>query len=54
MMKICGREKTYLIGVYKKSIKLDLKQSEIEEVRKLIVELRNELKKIWTEWRTKK
>lgn len=37
-------EKTYLIGVYKKSVKLDLKKSETEEVRKLIVELRNELK----------
>ncbi len=37
-------KKTYLIGVYKKSVKLDLKKSETEEVRKLIVELRNELK----------
>lgn len=37
-------EKTYLIGVYKKSVKLDLKKRETEEVRKLIVELRNELK----------
>lgn len=31
-------------GVYKKNVKLDLKKSETEGVRKLIVELRNELK----------
>jgi len=37
-------EKTYFIGVYKKNVKLDLKKSETEGVRKLIVELRNELK----------
>ena len=38
-------EKTYLIGAYKKTVKLDLMQRETEEVRKLIIELKNELKK---------
>ena len=38
-------ERTYFIGVYKKNVKLDLTQSETDKVRKLVVELRNELKK---------
>ena len=38
-------ERIYLIGAYKKTVKLDLTKRETEEVRKLIVELTNELKK---------
>ena len=38
-------ERTYLIGAYKKTVKLDLTKRETEEVRKLILELKNELKK---------
>ena len=40
-----GYKRTYLIGAYKKTVKLDLMQRETEEVRKLIIELKNELKK---------
>ena len=40
-----GYEKLYLLGAYKKTAKVDLSKKEAAEIRKLIVELKNELEK---------
>ncbi len=38
-------EKLYFLGVYKKTVKVDLSKSETKEIRKLIARLESELEK---------
>jgi hypothetical protein len=38
-------EKLYLLGAYKKTVKVDLTKKEAAEIRKLIIELKNELER---------
>jgi hypothetical protein len=38
-------EKLYLLGAYKKTVKVDLSKNEAAEIRKLIAKLKNELER---------